>query len=109
MEPKKRVVIRLKKPPEPPKVKKVSKKFQELLDQGLRYYRFVQDIAMMDKWCKYVIATGIRPNERLRQLVEQDVKVFDDGALVKSVDVAHVQEWHQNHEHQTSGEYTMNY
>jgi len=107
MEQKKRVVIRLKKPPEPPKVKKVSRKMQELLDQGLRYYRFVQDIAMMDKWCKFVIATGIKPNDRLRELVKYDLEQYEKNETLKHCDLEKMGEWYKNPSVETSGSYTL--
>lgn len=107
MEPKKRVVIRLKKTPEPPKVKKVSKKFQELLDQGLRYYRFVQDIAIMDRWCKFVIATGKKPNDRLRELVKRDTEKYEKDEYLKHCDLEKMGEWYKNPSVETSGSYTQ--
>ena len=77
----KKIVVRLKnpiaKPIEPPanKPKRQSRKLLELLAQGKRYYRFVQDIAMMDKWISYFIAEK-KPNDRLREIIEADIAQF---------------------------------
>ena len=119
MEPKKAVVvlkkpnvkklkIRIKKPIEPilthKKKRKPSKKLLELQAQGKTYYKFVQDIEMMNKWCQYVIGTGIRPNERFRQLVEFDIKMFEGRKAIAGLDFGKVEEWYKNEESVTSVE-----
>lgn len=56
------------------KEEKKPSKAEILLAQGLKYYNFVLPIQLLDVWCQALEDKGIKPNDRLLQLVIRDMK-----------------------------------
>lgn len=87
MEPKKRVIIKLKKKVQPKENKRQykSRKSKELEAKGLMFIHLCQNIEHFQLWVKYCKEfLGVSPNRRFTDLMERDLKQYETEKLLEA-------------------------